>query len=216
MPSCFFHLQLQAIVTVVGFLQVLSSPPTGGRKHLQTSNTTCAVDLTNATTLASIITLAEQSALSAPTLSDEATRAALKQHLTPAVVAAVAAAVATLNSLVKTASDATFVELGQYYAQTRVNSDLHCFFRPLTWIVQETSISDCWPGYSTMVTANKHDLRTQVDLTSLCAVPAACAAGVAACHGRGPPCRIPCQDLCHCNHHSAVAAHAVYAASTHR
>ena len=83
------------------------------------------MDLTNATTLASIITAAEQSA---PTLSDEATRAALNQYLTPAEVAAVGGAVANLNSYVATASDATSVELGQYYAETRVSSDLHCFF----------------------------------------------------------------------------------------
>ena len=115
----------------MGFLQVLSSPATGGRKLLQTSNysnVTCAVsavDLTNATTLASIIAVAEQSA---PTLSDEATRAALNLYLTPAEVAAVGAAVANLNSYIATASDATSVELGQYYAVTRVSSNLHCFF----------------------------------------------------------------------------------------
>ena len=91
----------------MAFLQVLSSPPsptppTGGRQLLQTSNATGAVDLTNATTLASIITAAQQSA---STLSDEATRAALNQYSTPAKVAAVGAAVATLNSYVATASD---------------------------------------------------------------------------------------------------------------
>ena len=109
----------------MGVLQVLYSPPTGGRKLLQTSNATCAVDLTNATTLASIITIAEQSA---PALSDEATRAALNQFLTPAEVAAVGAAVGNLNSYVATAPDATSVELGQYYAESTVSSDLHCFF----------------------------------------------------------------------------------------
>ena len=120
-PPATARLCIAEVVTNTIFFQVLYSPPSGGRKLLQT----CAVDLANATTLASIITIAEQSA---PALSDEATRAALNQFLTPAEVAAVGAAVANLNSYVATAPDATSAELGQYYAESTVSSYLHCFF----------------------------------------------------------------------------------------
>lgn len=106
--------------------QVLYSPPTGGRRLLQdatapapaaTGTPACAVNLANATTLASIITIAQQSA---PTLPDEATRAALIQTLTPEQIAAVGAAVSALNTWVDAAPDATTTETAQYYAEATV------------------------------------------------------------------------------------------------
>ncbi len=94
-------------------MQVLYSPPLTGRKLLQAP----AVDLTNATTLASIMTIAAQLV---PTQADSATTAALIQGLTPDQLAAVGTAVANLNADVASASDASTIEKGQYYAQTEV------------------------------------------------------------------------------------------------
>ena len=92
---------------------MLYSPPLTGRKLLQAP----AVDLTNATTLASIMQIAAQLV---PTQSDQTTTAALIQGLTPDQLAAVGTAVANLNAAVAAAPDADTVEKGQYYAQTEV------------------------------------------------------------------------------------------------
>lgn len=112
-------------------LQVVYSPPTGGRRLLQDAapapaagTPACAVNLANATTLASIITIAQQSA---PTLPDETTRAALNQGLSDEQLAAVAEAIANLNSYVANAPGSTETELAQYYAETQArNSPLPC------------------------------------------------------------------------------------------
>lgn len=90
------------------------STPTTGRKLLQAP----AVDLTNATTIASILTIAAQSA---PSQSDAATRAALTQNLSGAQILAVSQAVANVNAIVAAATDAATVQKAQYYTSTQVN-----------------------------------------------------------------------------------------------
>jgi hypothetical protein len=94
---------------------VLYSPstPTTGRKLLQAP----AVDLTNATTIASILTIAAQSA---PSQSDAATRAALTQNLSGAQILAVSQAVANVNAIVAAATDAATVQKAQYYTSTQL------------------------------------------------------------------------------------------------
>lgn len=100
-------------------MQVLYSPPLTGRKLLQAP----AVDLTNATTVASIMQIAAQLV---PTQADQATTAALIQGLTPDQLAAVGTAVANLNADVASSSDAATIEKSQYYAQTEVTSFAAC------------------------------------------------------------------------------------------
>ena len=99
-------------------LQVLYSPPAGvpstGRRLLQA---TPAVDLTNATTLASIITIAAQSA---PAQSDQATRSALNQQLSGDQIVAVSQAVANLNAAAAQCTDAACLQKVQYYSATQV------------------------------------------------------------------------------------------------
>ena len=101
-------------------VQILYSSPSQGRRLLQApppAAAACAVDLANATTLADIITIAQQSV---PAQSDEATRAALLPGITPDQISAAGTAIANLNSVVGGAADATATELGQYYAETQV------------------------------------------------------------------------------------------------
>jgi hypothetical protein len=65
--------------------------------------------------VASIITIGEQAA---PTQTDEATRNALNQGLTPELVNAVATAAANINTVVANAPDATTVETARFYTET--------------------------------------------------------------------------------------------------
>jgi hypothetical protein len=75
------------------------------------------VDLTNVTTIASILTIAAQSV---PTQSDEATRAALTQNLSGDQILAVSKAVANINSITKACTDAACIEKSQYYVETQL------------------------------------------------------------------------------------------------
>jgi len=103
-------------ISHLGFLlQILYSPPLTGRKLLQAP----AVDLTNATTVASIMTIAAQSA---PTQPDEATRAALIQNLSGDQIVAVSQAVANLNAISNACTDAACVLKSQHYSDTQVSN----------------------------------------------------------------------------------------------
>ena len=100
-------------------MQILYSPPTGGRKLLQAAP---AVDMTNATTVASILTIGQQAA---PTQSDEATRNALN-NLTPDLINAVSAAVGNINTVVANCQNATCVEVASFYTETTVRIRTTC------------------------------------------------------------------------------------------
>lgn len=95
------------------------------------------MDLTNATTLASIMTIAAQLV---PTQSDAATVAALIQGLTAEQISAVALAVANLNGAVAASTDAQSAEKGSYYAQTEVRNLSLCSVGKHIYLAQ--------PGFS--------------------------------------------------------------------
>ena len=78
--------------------------------------------MTNATTVASIITIGQQAA---PTQSDEATRNALN-NLTPDMINAVSGAVANINTVTANCQNATCVEVASFYTETTVRTRSSC------------------------------------------------------------------------------------------
>lgn len=142
--------------------QVLYSPPTGpdaGRKLLQAAP---AVDLTNVTTIASILTIAAQSV---PTQSDEATRAALTQNLSGDQILAVSKAVANINSITKACTDAACIEKSQYYVETQVGNCIRVIplFCPCMIVCRCDWQHNLWSMPAHMRTVNSSNLLAKVN-----------------------------------------------------
>lgn len=107
-------------------VQILYSPATSvvqqGRKMLQAPAGPPAVDLTNATTVASIMSIALEMAEAS---GDSTTVDAINSGLTQDDISAVSTAVGNLNAAVTAANNLTSTELSSMYAEDYVSFALH-------------------------------------------------------------------------------------------